>query len=98
MYRVGEDTGGRLLRSHLQSYFKMSFFHHSDFFISLNSKVIQQCWIELFRTGLDLLDTNRQRGRQTRSKHHTYKVNRSGSQIKTQNPLKETTTTCIRSN
>ena len=27
---------------------------------------------------LDLLDTNRQRGRQTRSKYHTYKVNRSG--------------------
>ena len=75
-YRVREDTGGRLSSSHLQSYFKMSFFHRSDFFISLNSKVIQQCWIELFRTGLDLLDTNRQRGRQTRSKHHTYKVNK----------------------
>ena len=39
-YCEREDRGGRLLRSHLQSYFKVSFFHHSDLFISLNSKVI----------------------------------------------------------
>ena len=32
-------------------------------------------WIELFRTELDLLDANRQRDRQTRSKQHTHKVN-----------------------
>ena len=45
-YRVREDTGGRLLRSHFQSYFKMSFFHHSDFCISLKSNVIQRYWID----------------------------------------------------
>ena len=61
-YHVSEDTGGRLWRSHLQSYFKVIFFHHNDFFISLNSKVIQQYWIELFHTELALLDTNQQWG------------------------------------
>ena len=50
-----------MLRSHLQSYFKVIFFHHSDFFISLNSKVIQQYWIEYFRIEFGLLDANRQR-------------------------------------
>ena len=33
-------------------------FHRSDFFISLNSKVSQQYWIELFRTELDLTVIN----------------------------------------
>ena len=39
----------------------------------MNSKVIQQYQIELFGTEVDLSDTNQQRGRQTRPKHHTYK-------------------------
>ena len=38
----------------------------------LNSKVIQQYQIELFRIQVDLPDINQQRGRQTRPKHHTY--------------------------
>ena len=37
--------------------------------ISLNTKVIQQDWIELFGTELGFLDTYQQRGRQTQSKH-----------------------------
>ena len=39
----------------------------------LNSKVIRQYQIELFGTEVDLSDTNQQRGRQTRPKHHRYK-------------------------
>ena len=39
----------------------------------LNSKVIRQYQIELFGTEVDFWDTNQQRGRQTRPKHHTYK-------------------------
>ena len=35
---------------------------------ALNTKVIQQYWIELFGTELGLLDTYQQQGRQTQSK------------------------------
>ena len=48
----------------------------------LNSKVIQQYQIELFGTEIHLSDTNQQRGRQTRPKHHTYKDHK--SKLKTQ--------------
>ena len=79
-----QGYGRKIVAPTFAKLFQGDFLRHSDFFISLNSKVIQRYWIELFHTELDLLDTNWQRGRQTRSKHHTYKVNRSGSQIKTQ--------------
>ena len=39
-------------------------------------------WIELFGTEIDLSDTNKQRGRQTRPKHHTNKDHK--SKLKTQ--------------
>ena len=61
--RGGEDLA-------LKIYFRAGICHHSDFHI-LNSKVIQQYIIELFATEVDLSDTNQQRGRQTRPKHHT---------------------------
>ena len=52
--------------------FRASFCRHSDLHI-LNSKVIQQYQVELFGTEVYFSDTNQQRGRQTRPKHHTCK-------------------------
>ena len=59
---------GRYLPKYICEYLSSQWFLYI-----LNSKVIQQYLIELFGTEVDLSDTNQQRGRQTRPKHHTYK-------------------------